>query len=383
MYELDEQQFFEYFRMSAETFDELLGLLESEISHSQTHAQPVSERQRLALTLRILAHGITQKAAAQSFCLGTSTVNQIYRETCAALWKILRPICLPPPSEEMWKKSAFEFNKEWQFPNCIGAIDGKHVQIKKPRNGGSQYINYKGTHSIVLMAVVGPDYRFLYVDIGGYGRQSDGGTWRNCSLGKALGDGSLLLPQPERPLLCQHLMPHVFVADAAFPMSVNLMRPYPDRKLTRYQRIYNYRHCRARRVSENGFGILAARFRIFRRPMDFEPEQVVLTVQGAVVLHNFLSAKSRQSQSSSYVSPTMLDRENEDGTGVTPGEWRRITAGDSGLAKLRGGRSNQQANLVRNRFCEYFNTAGSVSWQDIRAFGMAQADSGSDSEDDQ
>ena len=71
---------------------------------------------------------------------------------------------------------ALKFEEKWNFPNCVGAIDGKHIVMQPPANAGSYYYNYKNTHSIVLMAVAGPDYECLYADVGTNGRISDGGV---------------------------------------------------------------------------------------------------------------------------------------------------------------------------------------------------------------
>ena len=68
---------------------------------------------------------------------------------------------MPVPKMEEWREIAEEYHTLWNFPNCLGAMDGKHVVIEAPKNSGSLYFNYKGSYSIVLLAVV--DARYLIV----------------------------------------------------------------------------------------------------------------------------------------------------------------------------------------------------------------------------
>ena len=160
-----------------------------------------------------------------------------------------------PSSEEEWREIADGFHTRWQFPNCIGAIDGQHIVIQAVPGAGSQYYNYKGTHSIVLMALVDANYRFTYADIGCNGRVSNVGVLRDSTLGRSMvGDDNnnmlnvpMHVPLPGRI----HPVPFFAVGDDAFPLRSNLMQPYPLRNLSSDQRIYNYRLSRARRVVEN------------------------------------------------------------------------------------------------------------------------------------
>ncbi len=119
-------------------------------------------------------------------------------------------------------------------------------------------------------------YCFRVIDVGGYGRTSDCGSLANSSFGQALRGGTLHLP-PDRPLPgADHrgTQPHVFVADEAFPLRKNLMRPFPGRTLPRERRVFNYRLSRARLVVENAFGILSSQWRMYRRVIEVQPDVV-------------------------------------------------------------------------------------------------------------
>ena len=200
-----------------------------------------------------------------------------------------------------------------ELSNCVGAIDGKHVVMQAPPRAGSVFYNYKGTHSIVLMAVANSDYEFTMVDIGEAGRQSDGGVFANGQIGYAMNNNLLNLPTARK--ISQESskeFPYVFVGDEAFPLKPYLIKPYPRGSIGISERIANYRIGRARRIVENSFGICASRFRIFRRPIIAKKELVIEITKAVVILHNFLMYDKVYSRNS-YCPPGYADEETARG----------------------------------------------------------------------
>jgi hypothetical protein len=133
--------------------------------------------------------------------MGDRTVAKIVNEVSIAIWKTMQPVYLPQPTTETWLSIASDFNSRWKFPHCVGAIDGKHVVIKKPNISGSSYYNYKRTFSIVLMASVDATSKFTFIDVGSMGRFSDGNIFSSCELERKMVKKKLQLPPPFRASL--------------------------------------------------------------------------------------------------------------------------------------------------------------------------------------
>ncbi|KAK4314107.1 hypothetical protein Pmani_014596 [Petrolisthes manimaculis] len=124
-----------------------------------------------------------------------SLISSIIPEVCDALYAVLRDTYMKlPTSSSEWQEVASTFSTAWNFPNCLGALDGKRFLVIKPSNSGSEYFDYKSHNSVIMLALVDADYKFLYVDVGGQGRASDAGVWDRCNLRKYLEENKLKVP---------------------------------------------------------------------------------------------------------------------------------------------------------------------------------------------
>lgn len=266
-----------------------------------------------------------------------------------------------PDSAEKWKESAKLFHERWNFPHCIGAIDGKHIDIVPPADSGSFYYNYKGRHSMVLLAIVDARYRFLLVDFGTNGRVSDGGVLQNTTFFAKLQKGELNIPDPSNVSENFQKVPYVFVADDAFPHRADMMKPFRQAQLDSPDKeIFNYRLSRARHVVENGFGILASRFRIYHTQINLERQNIVKVVMATCVLHNFLMEHA----STTYAPPSNLYQENTENGSIDCTGYNTSQSNMFALNRQNLGNINYNAKQVRENFMDYFMHEGKVPWQD-------------------
>ena len=167
----DPSSFMEYLRMDEDHFNHLVSLVSPLIKKDDTcMREAISPAERVALTLPFLATGESFHSLAFQFRISRHAISYIVDETCAAITEVIgKEFMQVPQSEEQWLRVREKFNERWNFPNCLGAIDGKHIVMLQPAKSGSHYRNYKGSDSVVLLAIVGPNYKFLYVDVGANG----------------------------------------------------------------------------------------------------------------------------------------------------------------------------------------------------------------------
>ncbi|KAJ8894272.1 hypothetical protein PR048_006885 [Dryococelus australis] len=158
----------------------------------------------------------------------------------------------------------------WNFPNCGGCLDGKHIAVANSSCGESFYFNHKGYHVIVLLGLVDANM--------------DDQTVANMNF--------------------------VFIAGYAIALRETCLKPFPRT---------DFVLCYEKRCVENLFGGLAARYRIFYTNIKLAASKVEDILMAFVILHSFLQRCKR----TQYIPWPMLHRDNLDEVCVAEGGWRQ------------------------------------------------------------
>ena len=119
-------------RMDRELFDEIVQAVAPNIEKKTTYwRKPINPSTRVDITLRFLATGNSYKSLQYSFRVAHNTISSIVPETCDVIVSAFgHDVLRLPDTQQKWKEVANEFAERWNFPHCLGAIDGKHI------NGG-------------------------------------------------------------------------------------------------------------------------------------------------------------------------------------------------------------------------------------------------------
>ncbi|XP_062576078.1 uncharacterized protein LOC134237961 [Saccostrea cucullata] len=195
---------------------------------------------KLAITLRYLATGESYTSLMYGFRVPHNTISLLIREVCESIIaEYANEVIACPTTTDEWQQIAEQFKNRWNLDHVIGALDGKHIAIKCPRNGGSLY-NYKGFHSLIFMGLVDADYKFIWVDVGANGSASDATVFNNSELKDVTKNQNIGFPEADPLPNDNRNIPYFIVGDDAFPLRTWLMKPFARRTLTNEERIFNY-----------------------------------------------------------------------------------------------------------------------------------------------
>jgi len=136
-------------------------------------------------------------------------------------------------------------------------------------------------------------------------------------------------------------MNFVFLADEAFSLTENILKPYSQRELT-YEKV-----C-----------LIATRFRVLQNAIYLAPEKATYIVLAICILHNFLRKRG-----GSYISSSTFDREDNNHI-LQNGEWRDTNSQLQGLQPPRNASISMLAKMNREQYKDFFNNEGLVEWQD-------------------
>lgn len=298
-----------------------------------------------------MATGESFRSLSYSYRISESYISRIVKRVLKVLRQELVPLLMKPLEENDFTVVETCFWHKWNIPNCVGGIDGKHVRIKAPKNSGSLFFNYKDYFSVVLLAIVDANYKFIAVDVGAYGKESDNGIFQKSRMGNDIANERFHIPPPKNLPGTNVTLPHFLIGDEAFSLSSFMMKPYPRRtaRLSRDKEIYNYRLCRARRVTENAFGLLSQVFRVFYSPIGISTEVVDDLILTACCLHNLLR--------DGYLEENSIPHYQTNSDNLPDQNMIDLVAS--------GGFSNSNGFEVRDKLKDFFVTEnGSVSWQE-------------------
>ncbi|XP_026847313.1 uncharacterized protein LOC113566328 isoform X1 [Drosophila persimilis] len=284
-------------RISPDQFNIILEKVRTFIQEMKSpFRNSITSEERLKVTLFYLSTG--RMPFRQTKPTYIPTITKILKETIPVLYNVLNEEYLPfPTSADEWKQIASDFYDIWGFPNCIGAIDGKHCKTRPMPSNGEP--------SMMLMVIVDAKYRFVYVNVATDAKIGDAGVWLHSDLRYSLDDYSIHVPSPSALPRSNRVSPYTLVSDEAFPLTEYNMKPYFSKNLTESQQHFNYMLSRSRRVVENAFAILASRFRVIFKPIKSAPTSFSKIVLTCFCLYNFLREEAIRSNNHSDVIPNV------------------------------------------------------------------------------
>ena len=250
------------YRLSRSSFEYLCEELRYELRGQDTNMRETCPLEiRVALTLDRLCNGHTFWTLSEKYHVSQASASKFYSETIEAINRLLTPrwIRFPRTPEEL-RAVASTFHIRRGMCNCVGAVDGSHIKVRRPHAESLAYRNRKQYDSVVLQCIFSSDCTVLDVCVGWPGSVSDSRVWNNSPIGRQL--SSVLNVPSEKVDVGGCRIGFYIVGDGGYANRTTLITPYrQDHSLTEEEKKFNFLHSSTRMPAEMGFGHLKSFFR--------------------------------------------------------------------------------------------------------------------------
>lgn len=261
------------FRFSRSSLDYLLEKLESHLPYGTKRNHALSNKQRLLLTLRVLASGSFLEVVGDNFGVDKATASRAFSEIISAILHLKDELI----DVAFLSRSA---GKEWfdshHIPRGFGCIDGTHVRILAPKRFEEEFVNRKGYHSINVQIVTTGDLLIANCVAKWPGSTHDSKILTESAISQMFQDGRFGTA--------------FLLGDQGYPQKSWLFTPVPERStglLTTKERNYNRAHKSARSSVERVIGILKRRWSCLSTGLRFQVKKCCKIIVACVILHNY------------------------------------------------------------------------------------------------